>query len=373
MSTTADTPLRVVRPHAFVVTFTVIIAIFVAFLALDFALARIERTETAAHAADLFAEGNQLLAAGRTGDAIDRFGSAHTMERDSVRYALALARAALAHGEPADAEETLVPLLETNATDGAVNLVMARVLLAEHRTDEAISYYHRAIYGRWFRDSLENRTTARFELIDLLATAHKRAELLAELLPLDDGAGTPAFRTRLARLFLVAGSPGRARDLFRAVLRASPHDADAFAGVGEASLALGNFRTARADLRAAQEARPNDARIDSLATLADSAAALDPGDTRIPPAARYQRTLELLQRAIAVAEQCPGPNPAELAAATNALAVLGKSRVPAVMLEAQGDANVGVAAQLVKHRAAACPPSFAGMVLSVVLAAVPQR
>ena len=62
----------------------------------------------------------------------------------------------------------------------------------------------------------ENRLRVRFELIDLLAQRNSKEELLAELLPIQDEAPRDLkTRTQMGRLFLLAGSPARAADIFR--------------------------------------------------------------------------------------------------------------------------------------------------------------
>src|SRR4051812_21884431 len=89
----------------FLGTFAAILGLIVGLLVLDLALARIDREERRRQAANAFAEGRALLAAGRPGDAADRLATATTLERDNVGYGLALAQALLAHGKATDAEE----------------------------------------------------------------------------------------------------------------------------------------------------------------------------------------------------------------------------------------------------------------------------
>ncbi|MEP6731918.1 MAG: tetratricopeptide repeat protein [bacterium] len=361
--------------RVFVLSFVAIIVAFLVMLTLDLSLAKIERLETASHAASLYADGNTLLGASRVEDAIDRFGLAVTLERDSAKYVVGLGEAILARGEPRQAEATLTPRIEADPTDGALNLAMARVLTKEGRVDDAVSYYHRAIYGRWPADRTLNRNQTRSELIDVLAKAQRREELLAELLQLQDVSSDIAFRKKLARLFLVAQSPTRAADMFRAILRSSPADPDAYAGLGEAALARGNFRTAQADLRIANQRRPGDLRIDSVLTIADTALYLDPEDARAGASENYRRGLRFLHRTVASVTACSGARqiPAVRVVADSANA-LDRALLPAATRDAQNDANLALSARVWKLRPASCPIVTSGdQALAMVHAAMAQR
>ncbi len=298
-------PLPTASTAEFIATFA---AIFVAILLLLFVdewLARVDRNESRAHAASLYAEGKQLLAEHEPGAARDRIASALAIERTNDRYALGLAEALLADSQPAVAEEALQPVLDHVATDGAANLLMARVLVREGRTREAKSFYHRAIYGQWRGDSLAQRMVTRFELISLLERQKAQGELLAELLPIQDASpDSLALRRRLGHLFIQAGSPARGVEILRKVLQQSPDDGDAYAGMGEAALALGNFRTARADLGIAARLIPGDTTILSQLALADTALALDPTQRGIGQRERAARSRRLLSIILEVSARC---------------------------------------------------------------------
>jgi hypothetical protein len=205
---TASTPV-------FVATFGFILLIIVALLFVDTALARVDERESRAHAANLYRDGQDLLARGDAHEASDRFASAVASNRGEPRYALALAQAMLADGRTDDARRILDDVLERIPADGAANLTMARVLVTDGRVDDAKSYFHRAIYGRWGSDSAARRTQARLELVDLLAKRRESAEMLAELLPLDASATDTAMRRRIGLLFIEAGAPERGAALLR--------------------------------------------------------------------------------------------------------------------------------------------------------------
>ena len=301
----------------FIATFAVILAAVVGLVLFDTALARIDVRERKVSAAREFAAGEQLVAEGKNDQAIEHLRSASTLDGENTRYATALADAVLADGRPKDAELLLVPLLERNGTDGAANFTMARVLVKEGKIAEAKSYYHRAIYDLWPRGAEDNRTTARFELIDLLASTDARQELLAELLPIqDDSTNSLAQRKRIAHLFVVAGSPSRAVTIFRDVLRHDAKDADAYIGLAEAALSLGDFATAKADLVAAQKLSPQDSSsIQARISVTDSVIALDPTQRGLSLGEQYRRSRYLVQLTLASVRKCLGTQAPDVAAA----------------------------------------------------------
>lgn len=290
---------------AFVGTITLVVLSIVGFLFFDLSLAAIDRRESAGHAASSYEEGLGLLRVNQPAAAIEQFRTAVTIDRTNVGYALALAEAFLRAGRLTDAESTLKVLLTRTENDGAVNLTMAHVVAREGRINDAKAYFHRAVFGRWGADSTVRRAQARFELIDLVARHGTAPELLAELLPLEDvPADSTALRLRLGNLFLRAGSPARAANMFRGVLRREPQSADAFAGMGESALSLGNIRTARIDFSEASRLRPDDARLRARAALADMALRLDPTGAELSPAERRDRAHSLLGRTVAALVSC---------------------------------------------------------------------
>jgi tetratricopeptide (TPR) repeat protein len=203
-------------------------------------------------------------------------------------------------------------MLQRNATDGAANLTMARVMVKEGRSTEATSYYHQAIYGRWKQDAQANRVKVRFELIDVLVKRGADREVLGELLPVQDEAPKDfQTRKRIARLYLVAGSPSRALDLFKEILREEPMDFDAYAGLGDAEFARGSFRAARTDFRAAARLKPDDEEIRKRLGVCETVLALDPTQRGLSSAERYRRSLKLIKLASDAMNRCVGAPPSE--------------------------------------------------------------
>jgi len=298
-------PAPTASASEFVVTFTAILVVIMVLLVADTSLARVDRRESAMHAAALYREGRELLVQGHPRTAAERFAAAFGMERSNTRYQLALAEALLDDGRLELAEATLTSLLARAETDGGVNVAMARVLVREGRTDEAKSYYHRAIYGHWGADSVRARIASRLELIDLLAAQGAKQELLAELLPLGEVLpDSLALRKRVGHLFVSAGSPARGASIFRELLRQNPADGDAYAGMGEVALSLGNFRTARADFLQASRLLPEDTAIAARLALSDTILAISPIERGSGTHERFVRARDILARTLAQTASC---------------------------------------------------------------------
>lgn len=347
----------------FVGTIAAVVVSIIAFLFFDLSLAAIDRRESATHAASSYERGSALLRSHDADAALDQFRIAVGLDRTNVDYSLALAAAMLQAGHASDAESTLKVLLTRTENEGAVNLTMAHVMVREGRVPEAKAYFHRAIFGRWGADSAARRTQARFELIQLLSERGAPSELLAELLPFEDvSPDSIALRRKLGRLFLLGGSPARAANMFRSVLRSDPGDGDAYAGMGEAALALGNFRTAKADFSEAAARRPDDTRISDRMALVDTILALDPGVNDLTPDERFERGRRLLARTLDALASCGEPS-----SAASARDLLDRVPVPTAR-RAAGDAMVAAAIERWNSRSRRCDAAISDEALRAVLA-----
>jgi tetratricopeptide (TPR) repeat protein len=341
---------------SFLGTFALVFVAIGGLFAIDTSLAKLEEAESRSEARQVFQEGTRLAAEGRNLDAADQFRTALSDERTNPVYQRALASALLAAGKIADAEAVLTDRLQHDPTDAAASLVMARALVRDGKLREGISYYHRAIYGRWDQDSLVNRVHARFELIDLLARNGARRALLAELLPLQDDAPTDvATRKRVARLFITAGSPVRAVEIFQDILRHGGGDADTYAGLGEAEFEQGNCRAALTSLETAARLDPGNAGIAARLAVCHQVVALDPTLRRLSSAEQYRRSLTLVDLALGSLASCAGPAPVRpvTAAIDSARAALAqRAREPRE--EAVG-ANLDLARRVWQVRRQECP------------------
>ncbi|HEY4359788.1 MAG TPA: tetratricopeptide repeat protein [Bryobacteraceae bacterium] len=292
---------------SFVRTFAAVALAILALFSIDTFLAKTERAESGVEAARFYAEGQHLLSQGKGAEAVERFRSALSVERDSQDYQLALGRALLAAGRSADAEVALNELLQQNPIGAATNLAMARVLAKEDKIEDAVFYYHRAIYGQWKEDAHANQLTARFELTDLLSRQNSKEALLAELLPLQNDA-PPDIPTRkkLGHLFIDAGSPARAAATFRDILRTAPEDPEVHRGLGDAEFASGNYRTAQMEFLTALHLNTADREAQARLDLCDQVLELDPTQRGLSVEEQYQRSRKLVEQVMNDVTQCLG-------------------------------------------------------------------
>ncbi|HWE00205.1 MAG TPA: tetratricopeptide repeat protein [Bryobacteraceae bacterium] len=294
----------------FLTTFVAAFIAIAGLFAIDTFLARVDEAESHAEATRLFAQGRRLMAEGKNNEAAERLKEAIAIERENSQYELVLAQAWLAAGKPAQAQAVLADLLEGDSTDAQSNLLMARVLVREGKIADAVSYYHRAIYGHWNQNAPANRLSARFELIDLLAQRGTREELLAELLPVEeeDPEDTET-RMRLGKLFLEAGSTMRAAAIFRSLLHDHPGQADALAGLGEAEFASGDYRGARNDFAGALRINPADREASARLEVCEQMLALDPARRGLNAEQRFERSRTILQLVVNEASGCVASHP----------------------------------------------------------------
>jgi tetratricopeptide (TPR) repeat protein len=293
--------------YALAKTLTVTLLAIAALFALDTVLAKTERSKRRAEAERLYENGERLLQAGRSDQAVRQFRAAIAIQRDNQQYQLALGRALQANRQAGEAEATLSEVVERDPLSGPANLALARVLAQEGKAADADSYYHRAIYGRWKGDPPGNELRVRFELADLLRAQNSKAALLAELLPLQEQApGDAATQQKLGVLFMDAGSPARAVEVFRGIIRHDPEDADARATLGDAELALGNYAAAREAFLVVQRLRANDLRARARYELSSRALELDPTIKGLTQEEQLLRSRKLLTVVLAEMNQCVG-------------------------------------------------------------------
>lgn len=360
---------------SFLRTFGLVFLAIAALSVADAFLAKMERAETRVEAARLFEQGRILMQRGKSAEAIKRIEDAITIEHGNRDYLRTLAQAQFAAGRTEDAESTLAELLQSDSTDGPASLIMGRVLAKEGRFAEAIAYFHRPIYGQWHDDVAQNRLRVRFELIDLLARRDSKEELLAELLPIqDDAPHDLKTRTRMGRLFLVAGSPARAADVFRGILRDAPTSADAYAGLGEAEFDRGNYRAAQRDFQSTLRLEPEDQVTRRRLDVCNELLMLDPTTRGLGPAEHFRRSLKLVELALDETNECIGQNPSpELRELLDKAGKALKAHVSAARQSDASESNLDLAEQLWQVRKRECKqPPTAESPLALVLARLSQ-
>ena len=265
---------------------------------IDSNLEKAERRDLANQARRAHLQGAGLIKQGKAEQGIDLLRKAHALERANTLYELDLIDALIAAAKTEDAEPLMNEILLREPDDGRANLSAARLLLERGKTGNAVSYYHRAIYGEWPENAAAHRVTARIELVRLLVKAGRDKELLAELLPLQEEARNDmTIQKELGHLFLVAGSPSRAAACYQALIDHNPKDADAYAGLGETQLEQGQYQDAHAAFLAALRYRPEDPSIRPRLDLSSALTDLDPTPRRLASLDKYRRSLHILQLA----------------------------------------------------------------------------
>jgi len=354
---------------SFVGTFALIFAAIAGLFALDTFLADRERAANRSEARRLFEEGVRLERRGAMPAAVDRLRSAVSAERENPVYQRALAAALLAAGKESDAQALLTERLQHDPLDAEASLLMARALAGVGKTRQAIAFYHRAIYGQWGAGASGGRMQARFELVELLASKPDRQELLAELLPLQTEAPTDVpTRKRIARLFLTAGSPSRAMEIFRGIVRRDRTDADGYAGLGEAEFQRGNYRAACRDFATAVKLKGSDSSAEARLGLCTRVLALDPTQRGLGTAEQYRRSRDLLAATLGAFDSCTGPgrHASDLPLADSVRLALGRPAPPSPTAEAMED-NLDLAERLWRRRPPACPMPSSGHATEVLL------
>lgn len=230
--------------------------------------------------------------------AIEELRAALTCDRSNTQYQLSLGRALRDTGQLDEAQSYLGSLWQRNPEDGTVNLALARVAARRGSVDDALRYYHNAMYGVWTSAPDANRRKARIELIEFLlqknAYAQAQAELveLAVFLPPE-----PTLELRTAELLAQAQDYPDALSEYEKVLRQDRGDPAALAGAGEVAYRSGRYRTAQRDLQGAVNANPQDSKSRNLLASATGILQADPFVRGISDAERNRRISIALAKA----------------------------------------------------------------------------
>jgi predicted Zn-dependent protease len=350
-------------PTNTIVGLVLIIAFVIAALSfIDSALEKTEQMDLQSQARQAHLEGDRLVKQGKPNQAIEPLRKAHIWERGSTLYELDLVDALIAANKADEAEPLMNEILLREPDDGRANLSAARLMLQKGNTTDAVSYYHRAIYGDWGENAASRRVSARMELVRLLVAEHKDKELLAELLPLQEEAQTNMpIQKALGHLFLVAGSPSRAAAVYQAMIAHDPKDPGAHAGLGEAELQQGEYRDAHSAFLAALRYKPQDASIQRRLDLSNTLTELDPTPRRLASMEKYHRSIHILQLAYDDLNACLSKHPA--APATEAAQLLSAahgaltSKPPANATNELAEEVLGIAEKIWRARVAACGPA----------------
>lgn len=331
-------------------------------LVITLLLSHFYRAQRSERIQQYFQAGNELMAKDRYSEAIEQYRNALSISH-SREHRLALALALVEAGRLNEAETYLREVLESNPGSGPASLGLARVAVGQGRAQEAVTYYHRAVYGSWPTNPQENRVRVRMELVEALGRSGQKKQAQAELLSwMAEMPNDAAIKKRVGHMLLDFGLPRESADVFRDVLQQDKQDAEAHAGLGEADFARGDYPSARDAFRNALRFNPNDEAARERSELCDQIVAVDPTLRGLRSAERFRRSQRLVEAALHALDQCAASNagtvlpaPARELADT-ARKLLLRRRVP----RSHGDAtesNVSLAEQLWGSRVNLCGSS----------------
>jgi tetratricopeptide (TPR) repeat protein len=245
-----------------------------------------------------FLRGAADLKQGHFESAVTELRAALLYSRDSYTYQLNLAEALIGLKRTAEAYAYFINLWDREPENGLVNLELARIAAQKGETEQALRYYHNAIYATWPGDQQVQRRDTRLELIQYLLNINAKAQAQAELIALaanleDD----PRQQERVGDLFLQAQDYEHALAEYRLSLKAGPHDPTALAGAGFSAFQLGRYSLAESYLQAAVSANPNDAQSAARLRTAALVMQMDPFQRKISVALRDRIVLKAFSAA----------------------------------------------------------------------------
>jgi tetratricopeptide (TPR) repeat protein len=252
-------------------------------------LSRVYRAQRSFLGDRWFTRGAADLRAGRFRSAVTEFRAALLYSRDDYTYQLDLAEALIGLKRTGEASAYLVNLWERKPEDGLVNLELARIAVQKGQTEQALRYYHNAIYAAWPIDQEVKRREARLELIEFLLPTGAKAQAQAELIAMAENVGDdPAQQERVGDLFLRAQDYEHALAAYRLSLKGERGSRAALAGAGWAAFQLGRYPLAERYLQAAVAGNSSDTESADRLKTTEMVLRMDPFRRQISVAQRDQ-------------------------------------------------------------------------------------
>jgi len=225
--------------------------------------------------------------------AVREFRTALLYSRDNYSYQLNLAEALIGLKRTNEAYAYLVNLWEREPENGLVDLELARIGAQKGQTEQALRYYHDAIYATWPGNQQVERRDTRLELVGFLlginAKTQAQSELIALAANLADDASEQA---RVGDLFLQAQDYEHALAEYRLSLKSGRYNPVALAGAGRAAFELGRYDLAQRYLQAAVSANPSDAQSAFRLETTELVLQLDPFRRQLSVAQRNRIVIE---------------------------------------------------------------------------------
>jgi CIC family chloride channel protein len=350
-----------------------VLAALVALLVLAVFLSYFYRAERGARAQQFVQQGNELMEEGRYPEAVERYRNALSITHSSEDR-LALAMALLKAQRFNEAEIYLRELVRSQPNSGPANLGLAEIAVHQGDLQQAVSYYHQAIYGSWPAKARENRFQARVDLVKALGSFAQKKQARAELLSiLTEMPDDNTERKQVARLLLDFGLPKESTEVFREVLQKDKQDADAYAGLGDAYLALDSFRAARDAYENAIRWNPEDETSHKQLQLTGQILSLDPTLRGLRAAERYRRSQKLMEATLGGLDQCfasmQGPPPESVTQLADSARKSLMNRAKPRSYSDAADTNIDLAGQLWEAHSKLCgTPSPADTAIGRVMA-----
>ncbi|MBI2818972.1 MAG: tetratricopeptide repeat protein [Acidobacteria bacterium] len=341
-------------------TYVVVFAVMAVLFALTSYMTSSYHAAQFTEATNHFAAGNRLAAEGEDAAAIEHYRTALALQPTNSDYRMQMALALLRAGRLDESQTHLQELLQADPTNGLANLAMARIANQYSNLADANIYYHRAIYGLWPTDGQSNRLQARLELVDLLARNDQKSQLLSELMSLqEEMPPDAALKRRMAGLFLTAGSPAHAQELYQEMARADRRDAQAYAGLGESEFQLGNYAAAQRAYQTALRLNPDNELASRHLEVSKNALALDPQLAGLGSSERYLRSRRLVVLALAQLDLCVGSQDGSANPAIESLRQAAQERIAerirGLVPEETIETNMSLTAGLWQTRQDLCP------------------
>jgi CIC family chloride channel protein len=338
-----------------------VLVVFVAMVAVAGFLSYFYREERSARANQYYLNGNQLSAKERYQEAVEQYRNALSISH-SGRDRLVLAQTLERAGRANEAEIYFRELLHDKPDSGPANLGLARIEIARGNPQEAVNYYHRAIYGSWPEQRQAHRSLVRIELVNALGKSGTKREAQAELLALEaDVPNDTGVQKQLGRLMLTYGLPKESAGVFRKILDNNERDVDAYDGLGQAEEAQENYVRAQRAFRTAVRLNAAAPGVAKRLELVEQVLALDPTLRGLSAAERYRRSRKLLEASLGSLDECFGSKRGSAPASVTALSdanhkLLLRGRRPRSYEDAT-DENLEAAEQLWKAGRDLCGPS----------------
>ncbi len=238
--------------------------------------------------------------------AVSEFRTALLYSRDNYEYQLNLADALIGLKRTSEAYAYLINLWEREPENGLVNLELARIAAQKKETDQALRYYHNAIYATWPGDQEVERQNVRVELIEFLLGINDKTQAQSELIALAANLnGDPSQHARAGDLFLRVPDYEHALAEYRLSLKLDRRKPEVLAGAGRAAFELGQYGRAQRYLQAAVAADPNDGQSAGRLKTTELVLQMDPFRRQISVAERMQIAMEAFAVAGERLKACP--------------------------------------------------------------------